>query len=73
MKKNKCYNKWISWVCFPHMKPYCGCIMTDTKKKAEAKFCDENGKRSRSFADCKIVHQKIAISMPDEVVAEYCK
>ena len=71
MKKNKCYTKWVSWVCSPHTEPYCGCIMSDTKERAEATFCEANGKRSRMFADCKIVHQKITIDMPPEIAAEY--
>ena len=73
MKKNKRYTKWVSWVCSPHIKPYCGSILSDTKKRAEAKFCEENGKRCRVFADCKIVHQKITIDMPPEIAAEYDK
>ena len=44
--------------------------MSDTKEKAESAFCDSNGKRFPSFADCKIVHQKITIAMPPEVAAE---
>lgn len=73
MKKNRRYTGWVSWVCHPHFKPYFGCIISDTKEKAESAFCDSNGKRFPAFADCKIVHQKITINMPDEIVAEYDK
>ena len=71
--KEKCYVGWVSWVCNPHLEPYCCCILADTKEKAEESFCDDDGKRSSMFKDSKIIHQKIAISMPDEVVAEYDK
>ena len=70
MKKNRRYTVWVSWVCHPHLKPYFGCLMSDTKEKAESAFCESDGKRSRMFADCKIVHQKITIAMPPEVAAE---
>ena len=73
MKNNRRYVCWVSWVCHPRFKPYFGCLLSDTKEKAESAFCDSNGKRSPMFADCKIVHQKIKISMPDEVVAEHDK
>ena len=69
--KKKCYVGWVSWVCNPHCGPYCSCVLSDTKEKAEEIFCDNNGKRSRMFADCKIVHQKITIDMPPEIAAEY--
>lgn len=70
MKKNRCCTGWVSWVCNPHSEPYCGCILSDTKEKAEATFCDADGKRSRMFKDSKIIHQKITIRIPAEVVAE---
>ena len=73
MGKNRRYTGWVSWVCVPHFKPYCGPLLLDTKGKAESSFCESNGKRSPTFADCKIVHQKITIDMPDEVYAEYRK
>ena len=73
MGKNRRYTGWVSWVCHPHYKPYCGSLLFDTKEKAESSFCESNGKRSPMFADCKIVHQKITIDMPDEIVAEYDK
>ena len=71
--KGKCRIGWVSWVCAPHCEPYCSCIINDTKEKAQEMFCDDDGKRSRTFKDSKIIHQKIAINVPDEVVAEYCK
>lgn len=64
---------WVSLVCVPHLKPYLGCLISDTKEKAESAFCKSDGKRSPEFAGCKIVHQKITIDMPDEVVAEHDK
>lgn len=71
--KEKCRIGWVSWVCDPHCEPYCSCVITDTKEKAEETFCGNDGKRSSMFKDSKIIHQKITINMPDEVVAEYCK
>ena len=71
--KKKCYIGWVSWVCDPHREPYCSCIISNTKEKAEKSFCNDDGKRSRMFKNSKIIHQKIAISMPDEVAAEYYK
>lgn len=73
MEKNGRYTGWVSWVCHPHLEPYCGSLLFDTKEKAESAFCDSNGKRYPMFADCKIVHQEITIDMPTEVVAEYDK
>ena len=73
MEKKMEYVGWVSWVCNPHSEPYCVCILFDTKEKAEATFCEANGKRSRMFADCKIVHQKVTIKMPPEVCAEFDK
>ena len=71
--KKKCYIGWVSWVCDPHYEPYCSCIISNTKEKAKKAFCNDYGKRLRTFKNSKIIHQKIAISMPDEVVAEYYK
>ena len=71
--KGECRIGWVSWVCDPHCEPYCSCIISDTKEKAKKAFCNDDGKRSRMFKDSKIIHQKIEISMPDEVVAEYDK
>ena len=73
MKKNRRYVGWVSWVCVPHYKPYCGHLLSDTKEKAESVFRESNGNRSPMFSDCKIVHQKITIAMPDEVVDEHDK
>ena len=71
--KEKCYVGWVSWVCNPHCEPYCSCVISDTKEKAKIAFCNDDGGRSRMFKDSKIIHQKIEISMPDEVGAEYDK
>ena len=73
MKKNMSYTGWVSWVCVPHLKPYCGRLLFNTKENAESSFCKSDGKRSPEFADCKIVHQKVTIKMLPEVVAEFNK
>ena len=73
MEKKMEYVGWVSWVCNPHCEPYLSIVMSDTKEKAEETFCDDDGKRSRTFEDSKIIHQKIVINMPDEVAAEYDK
>lgn len=73
MKKKRCCIGWVSWVCNPYFEPYCGCILSDTKEKAEATFREANGKRSQMFKDSKIIHQKITINMPAEVVSEHDK
>lgn len=64
---------WVSWVCRPHMEPYLGCLVSDTIERAEASFCELDGKRCRLFADCKIIHQKMTIEAPPEVCAEFDK
>ena len=71
--EEKCRIGWVSWVCDPHCKPYLSCVISGTRERAEKEFCDDDGERSRMFKDSKIIHQKIEISMPDEVVAEYDK